>query len=68
MPLKGKKTILKKKKKKIITVNVDIFAQLNFRASSPRCHFRVDKFSRILQLILFALLLFIFSRKFLRLQ
>ena len=34
------------------TVNVDVFAQLNFRASSPRCHFRVEKFSRILQLIL----------------
>ena len=29
------------------TVNVDIFAQLNFRASSPMRHFRVDTFSRI---------------------
>ena len=38
-----------------ITVNVDIFVQLNFRASSPRCHFRVDIFSRICQLALFAL-------------
>ena len=34
------------------TVNVDIFAQLNFCASSPRRHFRVDKFSRIGQLTL----------------
>ena len=29
------------------TVNVDIFAQLNFRAASPWLHFRVDKFSHI---------------------
>ena len=29
------------------TVNVYIFALLNFRASGPRWHFGVDKFSRI---------------------
>ena len=44
--------------------NVDIFVQLNFRAPSPRRHFRVDIFSRICQLALFALfalLWFLFS-------
>ena len=46
----------------LTTVNVDIFAQLNFRASSPRCYFHMEKFSRIMQLILFSLLWFIFSR------
>ena len=37
------------------TVNVDIFAQLNFRASSPMEHIRVFQFSRTYQLILFDL-------------
>ena len=38
------------------TVNVDIFAQLNFRASSPMEYIRVFLFSRICQLVLFVLL------------
>ena len=42
-------------KKHFTTVNVDIFAQVNFRASSARRHFRVDKFSGIGQLTLSAL-------------
>ena len=39
----------------LYTVNVDIFAQLNFRAASLLWYSRVDKFSRIKQVILFAL-------------
>ena len=38
------------------TVNVDIFAQLNFRASSPLRQIRAVKFSRICCLFLFVLL------------
>ena len=38
------------------TVNVDIFAQQNFRASSPMRHIRAVKFSRICCLFLFVLL------------
>ena len=38
------------------TVNVDIFAQLNFRASSPMRHICAVKFSRIYCLFLFVLL------------
>ena len=38
------------------TVNVDIFVQLNFRASSPMTHNRAVKFSRICCLFVFVLL------------
>ena len=38
------------------TVNLDISAQLNFRASSRRRHIREVKFSRTYQLIIFVLL------------
>ena len=41
------------------TVNVHIFAQLNFRASSIRRHIRAAKFSRIYQLILFVIIMII---------
>ena len=37
----------------IPTVNIDIFAQLNFRASSPMRHIRAVKFSRICYFYLF---------------
>ena len=40
----------------IITVNVDIFVQLNFHASSPRRHIRVILISHTYHLILFVLL------------
>ena len=39
----------------LYTVNVDIFAQLNFRASSPMTHIRAVKFSCICCLFLFVL-------------
>ena len=42
------------------TMNVDIFALLNFHASSPRRHIRVVIFSRSYQLFLFVLLLLSF--------
>ena len=37
----------------MLTVHVDIFAQLNFRAASHWLYFRVDKFSCIKQVFLF---------------
>ena len=40
----------------MVTVNVDIFAQLNYLASSPRRHIRKVRFLHTNQLILFDLL------------
>ena len=38
----GYNIYLQMKQLHLYTVNVDIFALLNFRASSPRCHLRAD--------------------------